>query len=589
MSERKKRKNVSEMSWLQRSRHSLAGKTFVALALFSLIVGLAAVSFGIWLYYSSVLRDYRNRTWQMAKTANQFMDKNEALDEAAEVIHIYYNELTEEERDQLQDKHSSVVSRFDSVRDVGFDALCATLRQIQENNGGRAAFTAFLDPENNRRIFIADSDPNDSFCPPGTWDVLEEDAVRDLTEGREYLLDEVFGVGRIPATTIKMEPYGYRCMAGSVIGIVDGYPIYVFYDTDMNKALSTVYRFLWLYIAMLAAITIAALVYFLRRIRRNTVEPINQLAEAARAYTRDRNDEHRTGQHFGKLEIHTGDEIESLSQTMQEMETDLGAYVENLTRITAEKERIGTELNLATRIQTAMLPNVFPAFPDRPEIDLYASMDPAREVGGDFYDFYFIDEDHLCLSVADVSGKGIPAALFMMITKVILQSCAMLDQSPAEILNKTNEAICSKNPEDMFVTVWIGILELSTGRLTAANAGHEYPAIRQPDGGFVLYKDPHGLVVGCMPGVTYREYTVQLQPGSKLFVYTDGVPEATDAGNELFGTDRMLEALNRQPDALPEDILKNVREAVDGFVKDAEQFDDLTMLCLEYKGGKNHG
>jgi sigma-B regulation protein RsbU (phosphoserine phosphatase) len=525
----------------------------------------------------------------MSRTANQFMDKEEALDEAAEVIYIYYNVLTEEERDQLQDKHSAVTARFDSVRDAGFDSLCATLRQIQENNGGKAAFTAFLDTETNRRVFIADSDPKDSFCPPGTWDELEADAIRDLTEGREYFLDELFGMGRIPATTIQMEPYGYRCMAGTVIGTVDGYQVYVFYDTDMNTAMATVNRFLWIYIALLAIITVAALFVFLRRIRRNTVDPINQLAEAARAYTRDRSDEHRTDPHFARLNIQTGDEIESLSQTMKEMEADLGEYVRNLTRITAEKERIGTELNLATRIQTAMLPNVFPAFPERPEIDVYASMDPARAVGGDFYDFYLVDEDHLCLTIADVSGKGIPAALFMMIVKVILQSCAMLGQSPAEILTKANEAICAKNPEDMFVTVWVGILELSTGRLTAANAGHEYPALRQRDGRFVLYQDPHGLVVGGMEGTLYREYSLDLEPGDKIFVYTDGVPEATDADNRLFGADRMLAALNRQPGAAPERILKNVREAVDGFVRDAEQFDDLTMLCLEYKGGENHG
>lgn len=584
-----KRKSVSEMNRLERSHNSLAGKTFRALVIFSLIVTLAAVSFGIYLYYSSVLRTYRNRTWQMSKTADQFMDKAEALREAEEVIQIYFQELTAEERDQLQDKHSTLVSRFEGVMDEGFEALCASLRQIQENNGGRAAFTAFLDPETNRRIFIADSDPNASFCPPGTWDELEPSSIRDLTEGKEYFLDEYFGMGKIPATIIRMEPYGFRCMAGTVIGTVEGYPVYVFFDTDMEKAVSLVYRFLWIYIALLAAINLAALIVFLRRIKRNTVDPINQLAEAARAYTRDRDDEHRDEPHFSKLDIRTGDEIESLSQTMKEMEADLGEYVQNLTKVTAEKERIGTELNLATKIQSAMLPNVFPAFPERSEIDLYASMDPARAVGGDFYDFYFIDEDHLCLTIADVSGKGIPAALFMMITKVILQSCAMLGYGPAEILNKTNEAICSKNPEDMFVTVWIGILELSTGRLTAANAGHEYPAIRQPDGGFTLYKDPHGLVVGGMDGVQYKNYELRLEPGAKIFVYTDGVPEATDAENKLFGTDRMLEALNRQPDASPEQILKNVREAVDGFVRDAEQFDDLTMLCVEYKGGKNHG
>ena len=211
-------------------------------------------------------------------------------------------------------------------------------------------------------------------------------------------------------------------------------------------------------------------------------------------------------------------------------------------------------------------------------------MTPAKEVGGDFYDFFFIDDDHLCLVIADVSGKGVPAALFMMVSKIVLQSSAMLGISPAEILKKTNDSLCANNQEEMFVTVWVGILEMSTGKLTASNAAHEYPVIKHADGKFELFKDKHGFVIGGMEGVRYKNYSVQLEPGAKLFVYTDGVPEATDADNQLFGTDRLVEALNQDPEASPEKLLKNLRKAVDDFVKDAEQFDDLTMLCVEYKG-----
>ena len=210
-------------------------------------------------------------------------------------------------------------------------------------------------------------------------------------------------------------------------------------------------------------------------------------------------------------------------------------------------------------------------------------MDPAREVGGDFYDFFLIDKDHLCMVIADVSGKGIPAALFMMISKIIIQSCAMLGRGAGEILTKTNEALCSNNRMEMFVTAWVGILEISTGKLTAANAGHEYPAIKT-GGRFELLKDKHGLVVGAMPGIVYKEYELDLKPGDKLFLYTDGVAEATRGGDELFGTKRMLDALNKDPDAEPEMLLVNVRRAVDEFVGDDEQFDDLTMMCFEYMG-----
>ena len=280
----------------------------------------------------------------------------------------------------------------------------------------------------------------------------------------------------------------------------------------------------------------------------------------------------------------TGDEIEALAESFATLSVRTLEYVDQVKKVTAEKERIGAELSLATQIQASMLPHIFPAFPERSEFDIFASMDPAKEVGGDFYDYFLIDDDHLCMVIADVSGKGVPAALFMMASKIILQSVAMMGLSPAGILQRTNEAICSNNEAQMFVTVWLGILELSTGKLTAANAGHEFPAIRKPNGDFELFKDKHGFVIGGMDGVRYKEYELQLEPGSKLFVYTDGVAEATSAEKELFGTERMIDALNADPEAPPQRILKNVRASVDGFVKEAEQFDDLTMLCVEYKG-----
>ena len=249
-----------------------------------------------------------------------------------------------------------------------------------------------------------------------------------------------------------------------------------------------------------------------------------------------------------------------------------------------EKMLADQELGTASQIQDGMLPSIFPAFPDRSGFDLYASMEPAREVGGDFYDFFFIDEDHLCLVIADVSGKGVPAALFMMASKIILANNAMSGKSPAQILADTNAAICSNNRMEMFVTVWLGILEVSTGKLTAANAGHEYPSLKRADGGFELHKDRHGFVIGGVDGVKFSEYELQMEPGSTLFLYTDGVPEATNARDNMFGTDRMLEALNRESGASPKTLLNNVKAAVERFVDEAEQFDDLTMLCIKYTG-----
>ena len=285
-------------------------------------------------------------------------------------------------------------------------------------------------------------------------------------------------------------------------------------------------------------------------------------------------------------EYRTHDEIELLAESFAMLSEKTVKYISEVARISAEKERIGAELSLATRIQADMLPNIYPAFPERPEIDVYASMDPAKEVGGDFYDFFLVDDDHLCIFIADVSGKGVPAALFMMASMIILANNAQMGKSPAQILHDTNLAICSNNREEMFVTVWLGILEISTGKLTAANAGHEYPVIKQPNGNFEIFKDKHGFVIGGIDGAKYKEYDIMLEPGSKLFIYTDGVPEATNSEKELFGMDRMVDALNKASNASPKGILEAVRGSVNEFVKDAEQFDDLTMLCVEYRGNK---
>ena len=284
--------------------------------------------------------------------------------------------------------------------------------------------------------------------------------------------------------------------------------------------------------------------------------------------------------------VNSKNEIGELTKDIIELTEEIDNYVDEIETITSEKQRIESELDMARRIQLSMMPNLFPPFPERKEFYLHAYVDPAREVGGDFYDYFFIDDDHLCLVIADVSGKGVPAALFMMAAKIILKSSAMQGKSPAEILTATNRAICENNPQDMFVTVWLGVLELSTGNLTAVNAGHEYPAVKRADGRFEVIKTKHSLFIGGMDDVTYKEYELDLKPGDKIFVYTDGLPEATDSAGEMLGMDRMTDALNEYLDEKPRPLIESMRESVNKFVKDAEQFDDITMMCLEYAGKK---
>ncbi len=313
---------------------------------------------------------------------------------------------------------------------------------------------------------------------------------------------------------------------------------------------------------------------------RKAVKPLVEVNDGVREYIESKDSDAAVRRMSG---IKARNEVGRLADSFSEMSTEIDRYTKEVRQLTGEKERAEAELNLAARIQSSMLPTEFPV---RPELTLFASMDPAKEVGGDFYDFFFIDEEHLGLVIADVSGKGVPAALFMMMSKILLKNHAMSGLSPAEVLNRTNLGICENNRNNMFVTVWFGVLDIATGHVTAANAGHEYPMIRKPDGGFEIMKDRHGFVLGALRRKRYTEYEFDIEPGGTLFVYTDGAAEATDRDNRLFGTERMLGALNLEPAASPEVLLTNMKSAIDGFVGEAPQFDDLTMLCIKYNGKK---
>ena len=288
-----------------------------------------------------------------------------------------------------------------------------------------------------------------------------------------------------------------------------------------------------------------------------------------------------------RAEIRTNDEIGDLAQSFNDMAASLKDYVKNLAAVTAEKERIGAELNIATQIQADMLPRIFPPFPDRKEFDIYATMNPAKEVGGDFYDFFLVDDNHLALVMADVSGKGVPAALFMVIAKTLIKNRAQMGGTPSEILADVNEQLCEGNEAELFVTVWLGILEISTGHVTASNAGHEYPAIYRPGEGYTLFKTKQSPAVATMEGIRFKPSEFTLNPGDNLYVYTDGVAEATNSQNELYGTDRMIATLNDTEGLPVEGILSVMKKSVDDFTGDAPQFDDITMLVLKYYGGRD--
>jgi sigma-B regulation protein RsbU (phosphoserine phosphatase) len=437
-------------------------------------------------------------------------------------------------------------------------------------------------------IYICDSDPNEeTFCHPGTWEEYPQDQIDALIHGRKLsYFDKVIDATQKVQSVITNQPkFGLRCTGGATLFETDQYTVMVCVDEKLSPMAMASQIFLTHYVLLLLFVSVITALIGTFIVGRKIVRPINKMAKAARTYSENK----YTGneRYFKDLKIHTKDEIENLAVTLEDMESDLAEYVDNMKRITAQEERINTELSLAARIQESMLPREFPAFPERNEFDVYAEMKAAREVGGDFYDFFLVDDDHLALVVGDVSGKGMPAALFMTASKIMLKMKAQEGVSPAEVLEDINERICANNIEEVFVTVWVGVLEISTGRVIAANAGHEYPVIMHHNGNAELIHDKHGFVIGGLTGMKYNNYELQIEPGDALFIYSDGVPEAMNEADELFNTDRMLQALNDAKKDNPRRIIEQVENALDNYVGGAEQFDDITMLCLTYRGVVN--
>ena len=278
------------------------------------------------------------------------------------------------------------------------------------------------------------------------------------------------------------------------------------------------------------------------------------------------------------------DEISTLSDKFSEMITSLDDYMKNLQHVTAEKEKISAELNVATQIQADMLPRVFPGFPEEEKYEIFATMDPAKEVGGDFYDFFMVDQDHLALVIADVSGKGVPAALFMVIAKTLIKNRLQMGETPSEALEHVNEQLCEGNDAELFVTVWIALIDLKTGHALEVNAGHERPAIRRKNGNYEMIRTKHSPAVAVMEGMTFRQTEFDMEPGDSIFVYTDGVTEATNKDEQLFGEERLNEALNRNAGLKPGALLPEITKEIDEFVGEAPQFDDITMLGMIYYG-----
>jgi len=458
-------------------------------------------------------------------------------------------------------------------KDAYYEEIHRYLQDVREKLGLKYFYVVVPEDEVMYYIWDAGVPGEDGVCDLGDTDAYYG--------GGNELMHGAFAVDAEQTILItNNEEYGYLASAYVAILNKAGTPVALAsVDISMDMIDQQIRQFLGLTLCVVLAVLLLSIFAYYYYVRRILIRPLRTLHHAAIGLVENRMEDLS---HF-RVDVNTGDELEELAHSFQYMVSELNEYIQNLSRVTAEKERIGAELDVARHIQASMLPCIFPAFPERHEFDIYASMTPAKEVGGDFYDFFLVDDDHLALVMADVSGKGVPAALFMMISKTLLKSAAQSGLSPKAVLEKVNDQLCENNEAEMFVTVWLGILEISTGKMKCANAGHEYPAIMHKGGSFELFKDRHGFVLAGMEGARYREYELELDAGDRLVVYTDGVPEATNASNTLYGTDRMLRALNAAEGGSCRQLLEALHRDVDEFAGGADQFDDITMLCIEMK------
>lgn len=338
--------------------------------------------------------------------------------------------------------------------------------------------------------------------------------------------------------------------------------------------------------AILLALFAAAVFVFIynKKIQRKLIRPLSVLTGAARKSLDNLDAENDRISNFSELEFdQKNNELEVLYNSFLALESGVNNFVDRIRQMTKERNRIDAELDIAARIQASYVPRNFDEFSEVNNISVCAAMVPAKEVGGDFYDLFNIDDDHVCISVADVSGKGIPAAMFMLIGKTLLKDQVTDGRSLGEVISSVNDSLCSGNAESLFITAWVGILTLSTGELKVVNAGHESPMIcRGASGVYEKYDDSdiHGMALGVFPGMDYREYTIHLDKGDRLFLFTDGVSEAANTEGELWGCRRVCAAINRYRNENESDTLSGMWDEINEFTGDAEQFDDITMLLL---------
>ncbi|MCD7738511.1 MAG: PP2C family protein-serine/threonine phosphatase [Lachnospiraceae bacterium] len=516
---------------------------------------------GYFLYYSETMENYTMYIESLLNIANSQVD---ADDMAACIALLEESDIYSQTQKELNAIRSDTIAEYvyivvpldeDDIYDVIYVCDAYTEQEVLE--------------EPDTLVNLGDSVEDEAF----TDDVLE-------------LFNDIMFHGAETSYISYHDGYGYTLTgvkpvtdsAGNVICLVC-------IDISMDDVEDAIYIYFVGVFSGTAVILVIMLLIIVSRLNRSVVRPVCRMAEAAGNFV----EQSHAVADPSALEWHAADvdcrnEIGMLNESITNMMSDTVDYMKNLAHVTAEKERIGTELDIAAHIQASMLPCIFPAFPEREEFEIFASMNPAKEVGGDFYDFFMVDNTHIAFVMADVSGKGVPAALFMVIGKTLIKDHTLPGRDLGEVFTRVNNLLCEANSEEMFITAYEGVLDLETGELDFVNAGHEAPFICKKDGSFEPYKIRHGFVLAGMEGMRYVSGSTVLDVGDRIFQYTDGVIEATNGAQELYGKKRLEETLNRCRDLPSTELLKEVKADVDRFVGEEPQFDDITMLCLDFKG-----
>ena len=549
----------------------LAFKSGVGIAVLGVLICTVSSVVGYHQYRATIEKQYNTTAYQCANVALSYVGE-EKLEEYVEAVNAFRRgELDRAELDKL-------------AAEDGYQQTKEKIEALRENMGANDVF-----------LFVLDTDELMSYS--GTkenWDpicyIFDSYTVPEysytLGDTGSFNLDYIEELNAIAATGSRSGSYffsngdyGYNTAAIEPVLDENGKTIAMAaVEIPMVTLQAALRQYLIYAVLVTAGIIVLFMLLYMVYLYYFVVRPIDLIAKGTDDFVKNNN--HMPEQLF---RIKTNDEIQTLAQSFLKMEKDIMEYTENLTAITAEKERVNTELSVATRIQANMLPSIFPAFPDRDEIDIFATMNPAKEVGGDFYDFFMVDERHLAIVMADVSGKGVPAALFMVIGKTLIKDHTQPGKDLGEVFTEVNELLCESNSEGLFITAFEGVLDLISGEFRFVNAGHEIPYICKKGGIFEPHKIRAGFVLAGMEGMRYKCGETRLEVGDKIFQYTDGVTEATNARNELYGMDRLTAILGGNSALPPAELLPVVKKDIDRFVGEAPQFDDITMLCLEYK------